>query len=150
MNHWTPENTFVYRKEGGASRRTVRRLYDKWRAEKGLPERCDNPECQLHVDLPSWNSENLSLILDHINGNNTDNRLKNLRLLCPNCDSLLPTKGGRNKGRVEKSEGGFAIVVKESGKRNFVLPAEPGRISLSGQPVALIHRDADGKIIDKT
>ena len=35
--------------------------------------------------------------LDHINGNHHDNRLENLRILCPNCHSLKPTHRGRNK-----------------------------------------------------
>lgn len=35
--------------------------------------------------------------LDHINGDHSDNRLENLRILCPNCHSLQPTHRGRNK-----------------------------------------------------
>ena len=35
--------------------------------------------------------------LDHINGDRYDNRLENLRVLCPNCHSLQPTHRGRNK-----------------------------------------------------
>jgi len=35
--------------------------------------------------------------LDHINGDRFDNRLENLRILCPNCHSLQPTHRGLNK-----------------------------------------------------
>ena len=35
--------------------------------------------------------------MDHINGDNTDNRLGNLRYLCPNCHSQTDTYKGRNK-----------------------------------------------------
>jgi hypothetical protein len=41
----------------------------------------------------------IPLELDHINGMRTDNRLENLRILCPNCHSLKPTHRGRNKKR---------------------------------------------------
>jgi hypothetical protein len=39
----------------------------------------------------------LPLELDHINGDSRDNRLENLRILCPNCHSLQLTHRGRNR-----------------------------------------------------
>ena len=50
--------------------------------------------CDLKTE---WNKKTLVLILDHINGIPTDNRLLNLRLLCPNCNSQTPTFAGRNR-----------------------------------------------------
>lgn len=47
--------------------------------------------CQICKLKPFWNNKDLVLILDHINGNNSDNRLQNLRFLCPNCNSQQPT-----------------------------------------------------------
>ncbi|TAL50743.1 HNH endonuclease [Patescibacteria group bacterium] len=41
----------------------------------------------------------IPLELDHVNGDKHDNRLVNLRILCPNCHSLKPTHRGRNKRR---------------------------------------------------
>jgi hypothetical protein len=79
-----------------------------------------------------------------VNGNNSDNRPDNLRLLCPICDSQLPTRGGGNKGRIKKSEGGFAIVSRDGREKN-VLPVEPGICVMSGQDVNLVETTASGK-----
>lgn len=46
----------------------------------------------------------LPLELDHVNGDHRDNRLENLRILCPNCHSLKPTHRGRNKKRARMAE----------------------------------------------
>jgi len=58
-----------------------------------------NPNCE----LCGWSEKaldgRLPLELDHINGDRHDNRLDNLRILCPNCHSLQPTHRGRNIGK---------------------------------------------------
>jgi Zn finger protein HypA/HybF involved in hydrogenase expression len=66
------------------------RLFDelKWEYKCG--------EC----GISTWNDKPLSLELDHINGINTDNRLTNLRLLCPNCHSQTPTFRAKNKASI--------------------------------------------------
>lgn len=56
-------------------------------------ERCES------CGLTDWRGQPLSLELHHVNGDGHDNRLENLRLLCPNCHSQTDTWGARNKGR---------------------------------------------------
>lgn len=55
-------------------------------------------ECMI-CHTKEWQQQPIPLILDHINGNPMDNSLTNFRLICPNCDALLPTYTGRNKGK---------------------------------------------------
>tara|TARA_Y100000310_G_scaffold56232_1_gene51567 strand:+ start:16038 stop:16760 length:723 start_codon:yes stop_codon:yes gene_type:complete len=50
-----------------------------------------------NCDIIQWLGEDISFELDHINGDNSDNRKENLTILCPNCHSLTPTYRGRNR-----------------------------------------------------
>lgn len=55
--------------------------------------------------LISWKHKPISLELDHIDGNTTNDFPINLRLLCPNCHSQTPTWKARNKGFGRGSRG---------------------------------------------
>lgn len=46
-----------------------------------------------------WMNAPIVFVLDHIDGNSQNNSRQNLRLLCPNCDSQLPTFKSRNRGK---------------------------------------------------
>lgn len=46
-----------------------------------------------------WLGTKIPLELDHINGDKHDNRLQNLRIICPNCHALTDTYRGKNIGR---------------------------------------------------
>jgi 5-methylcytosine-specific restriction endonuclease McrA len=52
-------------------------------------------ECSECKNKGEWMGKPLPLILDHINGINNDNRINNLRFVCSNCDSQLPTYKNR-------------------------------------------------------
>lgn len=60
--------------------------------EEGLLQYC----CSI-CGISSWQDAPIVLQLDHINGTNNDNRIENLRLLCPNCHSQTDSYGGKNR-----------------------------------------------------
>lgn len=80
-------------------------------------------KCAL-CDLDEWNGMPIVLNLDHIDGNNHNNEISNLRWLCPNCDSQLPTFCN-NKKEEEKVKHICKKCGKElSGKRKTGLCIE--------------------------
>ena len=52
--------------------------------------------------LDSWQGKEITLELDHIDGDNSNNEKDNLRFLCPNCHSQTDTFCGRNNTGVKK------------------------------------------------
>lgn len=56
-----------------------------------------NGKCSICGIGTEWNGKELHFILDHIDGDASNNNKDNLRLVCPNCDSQLDTYKSRNK-----------------------------------------------------
>jgi 5-methylcytosine-specific restriction endonuclease McrA len=89
---------------------------------KGFDYEC--AECKIN-DI--YNDKPISLQLDHINGINDDNRLNNLRFLCPNCHSQTETFSGKRHKKTNYCECGNII----SNKANFCFicrPTKPTKI----------------------
>ncbi|WP_406106371.1 HNH endonuclease [Streptomyces sp. NBC_01003] len=90
----TPEGLLVEQSATQARRIPSDRLR-KAMTESGVPE-----ECALCGTPPVWRGHPLPPEVDHVDGNWRNNRLENLRFLCPNCHSTTDTYRGRGKGRV--------------------------------------------------
>ena len=86
----TKENVFI--ENATCSNSVLRRMYLN-----------ENTEyyCSICHQTPEWNGKPLIMILDHINGIHNDNRLENLRWVCPNCNSQLDTTNGRMHHRIK-------------------------------------------------
>jgi hypothetical protein len=79
--------------------------------KEDLKKRC----CEMCGQGEEWMGKKISLILDHINGEHTDNRIENLRIVCPNCNATLPTHGGKNISKFKIDEDKFINkkIIKE-------------------------------------
>lgn len=53
--------------------------------------------CELCGQGELWRGKKMGLILDHVNGVRDDNRIDNLRIVCPNCAATLDTHCGRKR-----------------------------------------------------
>lgn len=74
-------------------------------------------ECSICGLPPLWQGKDLTLTMDHIDGDSHNNELSNLRWVCPNCDRQLPTYCGKNKNRIYKKD---RITVTTKTKTNNI------------------------------
>lgn len=65
--------------------------------ERLYAERVKQPLCELCGQGEVWCGRVMGLILDHVNGVSDDNRLENLRIVCPNCAATLDTHCARKR-----------------------------------------------------
>ena len=88
----TKENTFC--ENSTVDQKTLRKKY--------FQDNYSEYKCSICGQDPYWNGKSMTLILDHINGINNDDRLENLRWVCPNCNSQLETTNGKNIQRLRE------------------------------------------------
>lgn len=74
-------------------------------------------ECAVCNLKGEWNGKQLTMILDHVNGVNNDNRKENLRMICPNCNSQQATFAGRNMKRGSVVELAYTPLSKSGSAR---------------------------------
>ncbi|MFE6814955.1 HNH endonuclease [Streptomyces sp. NPDC057677] len=89
----TPEALLV-QQTGPGTRRVPRERIAWAMTESGVPQRC-----ALCGNQAVWPGQPLPLEIDHIDGDWRNNRIENLRFLCPNCHSTTDGYRGRAKGR---------------------------------------------------
>lgn len=76
--------------------------------------------------VETWTGQPVPLIMDHINGNSDDHSKENCRLVCRNCDGLLPTFCRKNKGYGgTKSQGRMKRYHQRRNPDQPLLPTKP-------------------------
>ena len=84
---------------------TENSTYNRHRLKERLyDENIKMRQCELCGQGEIWNGMTMSLIIDHINGIWNDNRIENLRIVCPNCNATLPTHCGKNRTNMVDKE----------------------------------------------
>jgi len=96
-------------------------------------------KCSICEQEPFWNNKPLIMILDHINGIHRDDRLENLRWVCPNCNYQLETTGYK-KIRIKEKPKKYCIdcgkEIDKNSTRCYQCDGKRKRIPLEQLPVS--------------
>lgn len=86
-------------------------------------ENVKEKKCEICGNI-TWNGREIPLELHHINGDNTDNRIENLMILCPNCHAQTDTYRKAKSALLEKEEVEH-LKLRESVHGNADINPEP-------------------------
>lgn len=104
LSYWLVDGSII------GSNYLKEKLY-KYNLKQKICEKCGQTE--------NWRGEKISLILDHINGISKDNRIENLRILCPNCNASLETHCRGYKGLLKNRKKKGDINTEKEKEQNF-------------------------------
>lgn len=95
-----------YKSSNGNSKNRLYKLY----LIKKNGHRC------MICDLSEWMGQPIPLQLDHIDGDSDNDKLYNIRNVCPNCHAQTPTYCGKNKGKGKRK---YRLVDYHNGKKKY-------------------------------
>jgi len=81
--------------------------------ERLVKEGYKKEQCEV-CGLKDWKGKKITFDLDHIDGDNTNHKLENLRIICPNCHSQTSTYKNRNKFKIKISDKELTLALKET------------------------------------
>ena len=113
--HFISQRNGNYGKLSLDERLKENRPYNSSKLRKRLiDEKLKENKCELCGQLPFHNGKELVLQLDHINGDHNDNRLENLRILCPNCHSQTETYSSKVRVKNIKTCPDCGAIIKNT------------------------------------